>query len=460
MSDSRSAFYLVSHENSERISNVIKKLSNHRRLKWLKDILAGIHPNSLAFLWSSFDSSEKELIIGLLPIETRAEFLAELEEEERGDIFKSKNTDWIAQHLTVLEADDIVDILKGLSSREADFIIKKFDADYSTKLKELLQYPEETAGALMSSDFLAVNENARIDSIVRQFRKFVAEEDIEDIHIIYVVDREDKLKGYIPLRKLILEEQSKKAKDVLVYPSVYLTPEMDQEAVAAIFKDYDLISAAVVDENNVLLGRITIDDVVDVLDEEASEDVFRMVGLKKKEVHSDGYLSSLRSRLPWMMINLMTSAVSAIVISLFTPIINQFIMLAMFMPMIAALGGATGNQMVAMVVRGIATGDILNERLRKIILREMLTVITGSVTIGGIIGLAAFLISANKLLPIVILISVVLNMSLATLIGFGYPLMLRFLKKDPALGSSILVAATTDMMGFFIFLALASKYLS
>jgi magnesium transporter len=460
MSESRSAFYLVSHENSERISGVIKRLSNHRRIKWLKDILSGIHPNSLAFLWSSFDTAEKELIIGLLSIETRAEFLAELEEDERADIFKSKNTDWIAQHLTELEADDIVDILKGLSSREADFIIKKFDADYSNKLKDLLQYPEETAGALMNSDFLAVNENARIDTIVRQFRKFVAKVDIEDIHIIYVVDKEDKLKGYIPLRKLILEEQSKKAKDVLVYPSVYLTPEMDQEAVAAIFKDYDLISAAVVDENQMLLGRITIDDVVDVLDEEASEDVFRMVGLKKKEVHSDSYLNSLRSRLPWMMINLVTSGVSAMVVSFFMPVINQFIMLAMFMPMIAALGGATGNQMVAMVVRGIATGEILNERLRKIILREMLTVITGSIGIGIIIGFVAFIVSTNKLLPFVILVSVVLNMSLATLIGFGYPLLLRLFKKDPALGSSILVAATTDMMGFLIFLALASKYLS
>lgn len=459
MSDSRAAFYLVSHENSERVSRIIKNLVQQQRLSWLQNILAGIHPNSMASLWSSFDDLEKETIVSSMSIENRAEFLAELNAEERSEIFESKNTDWIAQHLTELEADDIVDILKGLTTKEADFIIKKFDSDYSEKIKDLIQYPEETAGALMSSDFLAVNERARLDNIVRQFRKFVAEEDIEDIHIIYVVNNENKLKGYIPLRKLILEDQSKLAKDIMSNASVYLTPEMDQEAVAAIFKDYDLLSAAVVDEENLLLGRITIDDVIDVLDEEASEDVFRMVGLNKKEAHTDTYLYSLKNRLPWMFINLFTSALSALVISVFMPIIDKYILLAMFMPMVAALGGATGNQMVAMVVRGIATGEILHERLRKIVFKEMLTVTTGSLTVGTIIGSAAYFIAANTALSLVLLVSVFLSMSLATLIGFGYPLMLRYLKKDPALGSSILVAATTDMMGFFIFLGLANKFL-
>ena len=200
MSDSRAAFYLVSHENSERFQDN-KKPGSATETELASKILAGIHPNSMASLWSSFDNLEKETIVSSLSIENRAEFLAELNAEERSEIFESKNTDWIAQHLTELEADDIVDILKGLTTKEADFIIKKFDSDYSEKIKDLIQYPEETAGALMSSDFLAVNERARLDNIVRQFRKFVAEEDIEDMHIIYVVNNENKLKGYIPLRK-------------------------------------------------------------------------------------------------------------------------------------------------------------------------------------------------------------------------------------------------------------------
>ena len=220
---------------------------------------------------------------------------------------------------------------------------------------------------------------------------------------------------------------------------------MDQEAVAAIFKDYDLLSAAVVDEENLLLGRITIDDVIDVLDEEASEDVFRMVGLNKKEAHTDTCLYSLKNN-SWMFINLFTSALSALVISVFMPIIDKYILLAMFMPMVAALGGATGNQMVAMVVRGIATGEMLHERLRKIVFKEMLTVTTGSLTVGTIIGSAAYFIAANTTLSLVLLVSVFLVCHWRRIIGFGYPLMLRYL--DPALGSSILVAATTDMMGF------------
>ena len=367
-----------------------------------------------------------------------------------------RHTNWIIERLEELESDDVVDILKELPAKKFDFIIKKFDKSYLRKIKELIKYPEKTAGSLMSADFLAVNKNASLTNIIKRFRRF-KEEEIENIQFVYVADQHNYLLGYIPLRRLILKKGSQMAKDIMIPIPFKVTPFMDQEEVAKIFKDYDLITLPVVDERGTLLGKITIDDVVDVLEEEASEDVFKMMGLSTEKKITSIFLS-LKSRFPWMLINLITTAIAAFVIDAFNPTIQKFIILAAFMPMVAALGGATGNQMVAIIIRGITVGLHLKQ-VWGILMRELSAVFLGSLLIGILITIFSFQTHGNSVFGLLISSSLVLNMLFATIIGAAIPLFLKFFKFDPAMGSSVLVAACTDIIGFLIFLSIAAYVL-
>ena len=453
-------YLVISDENFDKVKSVIKRAISRRRSKTLENILSMLHPTGLSSLWPFFSDTERTFLLDHLDEETSAELLSELDNPDRTEIIRAKDTDWIVDRLEELETDDIVDILKGLSQWEANFIIRRFKNDYSQQIKELMRYPEETAGALMSSDFLAVSENAKTESIIKQFRKIVEKDQIADIHFIYVVNRKNELQGYIPLRKLILEDSKLKAREIMSSTPVTVTPDMDQETVAEIFRDYNLITIPVTNDDGVLLGRITVDDIVDVVEKEASEDVYMMVGLGKDDSLSNSVATSLKSRMPWMFVNLFTSSLSALVIYFFTNIIEKFTILAAFMPMVAAIGGATGNQMVAMIVRGLALKELHWPQVRSILTREVTAVFFGALVIGSIIGFGAFYIKEEYILGFVVSISLIINMVIATLIGAGIPLVLKLFRLDPAMGSSILVAAVTDMVGFFIFLCLATKIMT
>ena len=457
----KSRFLLVSEDNQKRIIETLKSLIQRSNQNFLKQVLSRLHPTDIANLWDFFDPKEQDFLLSLLGVEASADLLSELGVNQRSEIFKTRNTEWIIHHLAELETDDVVDILKELPTGEANFIIRKFDEEYSKKIKTLIKYPEETAGSLMSSDFFAVNENARIDEIIEKFREFNKTEEIEHLQFIYVVDKNDHLLGYIPLRKLILEKASKKAKDIMKPAPVLITPLMDQEQVAKIFKNHKLISLPVIDEKGVLLGRITIDDIVDVLEKEASEDVFKMVGLNTEKSIANNVFHSLKSRLPWMFINLGTTALSALVISHFQTTLEKYIILAVFMPMIAALGGATGNQMVTMIVRGLAVGEIHLRQVRSFLTKEFGTVLIGSFMIAAVMSLFAHQIYEQSGLDFIFLVSgaLIFNMICATTIGTAIPLVLKLFKLDPATGSSILVTTLTDIVGFYIFLGFASIFL-
>ncbi len=453
-------FIPVTPENQQRIVKLVKKLIGRRKSIWLKGLLEKLHESDLAHIWNLFDDAERSHLLNSLDHEKSAGVLSELDSQHRTDILKSKNTEWILDRLEELDPDDLVDILKELSSWEADFIIRRFDKAFSQKIKELLKYQEETAGALMTSDFFAVSQNATVETVITQFRQEATQNELEDLHFIYVVDSQNHLLGYIPLRKLILEKPQKKVKDLMKPPPVRVSPNMDQEEVAALFRKYDLISVPVVnDVDNILLGRITIDDIVDVLEEEASEDVFHMFGLHKGEKITNGVFISLRHRLPWMLINIATTSLAAIIIGFYKGLIEELVLLAMFMPMVAALGGATGNQMVAMVVRGLAVGQMHWKHVRWILFRDISAVVLGAIIVGSGIGLVAETVFHNGMFGLVVALALLLNMVFATIVGAAIPFGLKFFNMDPAYGSSILVAALTDMMGFLIFLGLASKIL-
>ncbi len=460
MPDSVNYNYIyITRENKDRVVRIFQYLIKRKRARWLRLILEHIHAASLADIWEFFDDIEKDIIISMLDVENSADLLSELEKHERIEILEQKNYKWLAERVEELDPDDAVDILKDLQDDDAQHVLKHFDLEYSQKIKELMQYPEETAGALMSSDFITAYASATVDSIIKSFQKVAKEDDLEDYHFVYVVDKKNQLMGYIPIRKLILESPKKKAKDIMKEVDIAVHHRMDQEEVARIFRDYNLLALPVVDDDGILVGKITIDDVVDVIEREASEDAYRLVGLNKQERISNSIITSFRHRFPWMMINLLTTSLGAIVVGLFQGVLEQYVLLAVFMPMVAALGGATGNQMVTMIVRGLAIGELHFRQVRWILFREIIAVAAGALVIGLLVAMGTLFFQKGISLGLVVALALLLNMVFATIVGAGIPLALRFFKQDPAFGSSILVSASTDILGFFIFLWLAGHIL-
>jgi magnesium transporter len=452
-------YHLLTKDNYQRIVVLLRKLGETRRFTLLKRALHALHPTSLALLWDSFDEAEREIILGQLSSDYTAEFLTEIGTDARTAIFRSKDTAWIFDRLEELETDDIATILRDLDSRDTNFILRRFDKNYTEKIQEILKYPEASAGAIMTSDFLAVSRQATVKSIVSQFQKMVKSDRLEDLQFTFVVDRENKFLGYIPLRKLILEKSSRKAHEIMQPAQVMIRPEQDQEAVAQIFKDYNLLSLPVVDSRGILLGHITVDDVVDVLEEEATEDILRLGGVTQDSPHAQPLARMARGRLPWLAINLGTQVLAAWVVTFFDETLSKVILLAPLMTVIGGQGGNATMQSVTVVVRSLALGQINSENVGKVILKEIGVCFLNGFAI-GIVSAAVVLVYSQKLLLAgCMFFGMLLNMLVAGIVGALLPLGLRAVKIDPALASGPIATTFTDICGFSVFLGTATFFL-
>jgi magnesium transporter len=452
-------FHRLTKESYPRLMALIRKLCESRRFMLLKRALHALHPTSLALLWDSFDESEREIILSQLTSEYAAEFLTELGSDERTAIFRSKDTAWIFDRLEELETDDIAGILRDLSPRDTNFILRRFDKNYTGKIQEILKYPEDSAGALMTSDFLAVSRQATVKSIVSQFQKLVKHDQLEDLQFTFVVDRDNKFLGYIPLRKLILEKSSRKAQDIMQPAQVMVNPAEDQEAVAQIFKDYNLLSLPVVDSRGILLGQITVDDVVDVLEEEATEDILRLGGVTQDAPHAQSLGSMARGRLPWLGINLGTQVFAAWVVTFFDDTLSKVILLAPLMTIIGGQGGNATMQSVTVVVRSLALGQVNSQNAGRVILKEIGVCSLNGTLIGSVAALVVFAYTQKILLSACIFIGMVCNTFVAGVVGAMLPLGLKAIKIDPALASGPIATTFTDICGFSVFLGIATMLL-
>lgn len=456
MAETSTQYLYITEENREKVIRTLKKLIFQRRTKWLGELLGSINPYNLALLWEAFSENEQEIILSQLSQESSADLLTELGEHHRSEIFRSKNTEWILHRLEELDSDDIVDILKSLDTREASFIMRSFEHKYSEKIKHLLNYREETAGSLMTIEFLAVRESARVESIVKQFRRIVEREKLEDIHFIYVVDRQFQLLGYIPLRALILQDPDKIAREIMKPPLITVTPDVDQEEVARIFREYDLISLPVVDETYKLIGRITVDDVVDVLTEEASEDILRLGGVHQDEDISTPAIHSVRKRLPWLVINLTMQAVSAWIVTFFEPTLAALVLLAPLMTIVSGQGGNAAVQSISVIVRSLAMGTLNSANALRTVGRQAVIGLLTGMSNGLLIGTAVYFYTGKPVLSAILFGAMTANMFLAGLVGTLIPLTLKKSNVDPALASGPLVTTITDIFGFTSFLGLST----
>lgn len=435
----------------------IKKLLESKQFNKIKKILSELHPADIVYYINRLDSDNQILLFAMLDESTASDVLSDLHDDVRELIIESINTNRLTKIIDEMESDDAADIISELDEDDTKKILESIDLEDSENIRKLLKYDEESAGGLMQTEIIAVSAQSKRDKLIEDIRK--NREKVENIHYVYVVDECNRLLGLLEIASLLFANENDTAKDLVEDDIFYVRFDEDQEQVANIFRKYDLISLPVVDYENHLLGRITVDDVIDVIDEEASEDAYKMVGLDSDDKVFTSPLESVKKRLPWLVLNLFTAILVSTVVGFFQGSIEKLSVLAVLMPIVAGLGGNAGIQTLTVITRGIAMGEMTLQNTWKAITKEVSVGLVNGILIGASASLVAYLLKGDIRIGIVLGVAMIINMFVAGLMGSLIPVIMRSLKIDPALASSIIITMLTDICGYASFLGLATIFL-
>ncbi len=423
------------------------------------DLFSRLHPADIADLIEHLEEEEKILLFALLDVEKASDVILELSDVSREQILGEISDKKLTEIVDEMESDDAADLIAGLSEAQAKTVLEGIEPEDSEDLRQLLKYEEDIAGGIMQSELVCVQEGATIRDAMQAVIKASESEEIENIYNVFIVDRENRLIGTVSLQRLITAKPNTPVSKCMDGNIPSVNVDVDQEEVARMFEKYDLVSLPVVDYENRLLGRITVDDAVDVIQEETSEDIYRIAGLNEDDSVFNKPGQSVKKRLPWLYLNLLTALVSVIVIGFFEDTIKVMVVLAVFMPVVAGLGGNAGAQSIALIVRGLALGELTFENSKKVLYKQIAVGIANGVSVGIIAGIIAYFWKGIPILGVVLGLAMVLNVFVGTLAGTLIPLSLKRLKMDPALCSNMFVTALTDAFGFLSFLGLATMLL-
>jgi magnesium transporter len=419
----------------------------------LKREVDDLHQSELGDLLEALHPEQRRALVELLGADFDFSALTEVDEAIRRDIVDNLPNEQIAQGVQDLDSDDAVYILEDLEKEDQDEILSQLPFTERIRLRRSLDYPEETAGRRMQTEFVAVPPFWTIGQTIDYMRE---DNNLPDrFSQIFVIDPSFKLLGAIDLDQILRTKRSIKVEEVMHETRHAIPATMDQEEAAREFEQYDLLSAAVVDENERLVGVLTIDDVVDVIQQEAEEDLLRMGGVGDEEL-SDSILSTSRSRVPWLLVNLLTAFLAASVIGLFDRTIEHIVALAVLMPIVAGMGGNAGSQTMTVSVRALATKSLDIHNAARIIRREAGVGILNGMLFGCAIGIVAGIWFQDIHIGGIIATAMCLNMLAAALAGILIPLVLDKFGADPAVSSAVFVTAVTDIVGFFAFLGIAT----
>ncbi len=419
----------------------------------LKRDVTTLHSSELGDLLEALLPEQRRELVRLLGTDFDFGALTEVDEAIRLDIVDNLPNAQIAQAVQELDSDDAVYILEDLDQEDQDEILSQLPFTERIRLRRALDYPEETAGRRMQTEFVAVPPFWTVGQTIDYMRE---DKNLPDrFSQVFVIDPTFKLLGAVDLDQILRTKRAVKIQDVMHETRHAIPATMDQEEAAREFEQYDLLSAAVVDENDRLVGVLTIDDVVDVIQEEAEEDLMRMGGVGDEEL-SDSVLSTSRSRVPWLLVNLVTAFLTASVISLFDRTIEHIVALAVLMPIVAGMGGNAGSQTMTVTVRALATKDLDIYNAWRVIRRELGVGLINGTVFAILIGVVAGTWFGNANIGGIIAAAMVINMFAAALAGILIPLALDRLGIDPAVASAVFVTAVTDVVGFFAFLGLAT----
>ena len=416
---------------------------------------ASLHPADLAELLNILPRPElRRRVFATLDPGMAATVIARVSPATRGDILESLSVEQVRRIVEELDSDEAADLLESIPKERAQAVLQGLTGSVAARIQQLLKYPPDTAGGLMKSEYTAVLEGATVEEAIEIVRTLA--EAVADIHNVLVVDHRFHLLGVLPLARLILARAGETVDAVMDRQVIAVTVDTDQEEVARLFRKYDLVSLPVTDPRGALLGRITVDDVVDVLEEEANEDFSKLSGLGEEEPLFDTPLRAIRRRLPWLGLNLITTSLSASVIGLFQGTIQSMALAAALMTIVAAQGGNAGVQTLTVMVRGMALGKVSMAQARGILIKELAVACGNGVALGIAAGVVTYVLHGQPLLATVLGLALAVNFLIAALVGSLIPLILRALRADPAVASSVFVTACTDMCGFLAFLGLLS----
>jgi len=423
----------------------------------LVDLLEPLHAADIADLLEQMRPTERRILLSLWGREIDGEILSEIDESIREEVIASLSPEVLAEAVRELDSDDVVDILEDLEEPAQGRILDALEAEDRAAVEQSLAYPEYSAGRLMQREVVTAPVHWTVGEAIDFLR---AEEWLPDqfYHVILVDPRMMPV-GYVTLGRILSHRRDVRLAEIVedTFRTIRAT-EPDSE-VAYIFNQYHLISCPVVDEGGRLVGVITIDDAMAVLDEEHEEDVLRLAGVGDDASVNDGAVATARQRLPWLVINLFTASLSAMVISQFEATIAALVALAALMPIVASTGGIAGTQSLAVAVRGLATRSLTSANARRVILRELGAGMLNGLGLSLILGFAGWLIFSDLMLGVVLGLAMICNQVVAALGGVLVPLTLNRLKFDPALASGTFVTTLTDVMGFFAFLGFATLFL-
>lgn len=422
-----------------------------------KRLIAPLHPTDIARLLDGLEKAEIVWVFRLLDKDVAAAVLLELDERLRELLVSSVSSVELVQLVKEMETDDATDIVSELSPQEAKQVLEGINKDEAKEVKKLLTYAEDTAGGKMQAELVSVRLDATVRDAIEEVRR--KSKEVGNISSVFVVDLEGKFAGTVSLNQLILAEEGAPISTITDTRAMKVTTDVDQEKVAKIFQRYDLLSMPVTDMENRLVGRITIDDVVDVIEEEILEDFYRIASLNTEERVMDPPRRSFSMRAPWLLINLGTAFMAAAVVKVFESTIDRLVILAVFMPIVAGMGGNAATQTIAVVVRGLALGELPHDSAKKLLVKEVLVGLANGIVTGIVAMAAAYILGANPLVGLLLFLAMTVNLMIAGFSGTVIPLVLRWWGSDPALASSILVTTCTDVGGFFSFLGLAAVFI-
>ncbi len=437
--------------------DLVESLVHKQNLVSLQKKLDELHPADVAYILESLPLNDRLLVWDLVKAERDGEILLEVSDAVRETLIASMDSEELFAAAENLDTDEIADLAPDLPHDVMQDLLQSLDAQNRAQLQSALGYPEGTVGALMDFDMVTIREDISLEVVLRYLRRVGELPDQTDK--LFVIDRDKKLIGVLPLKRLLLHDPDVSVASVMVDDPITLHADEEADQAAQAFERYDLVSAPVIDKDDLLIGRVTVDAVVDFIREESDSDMLSMAGFKEEEDLFATVWKSVQNRWAWLAINLVTAFVASRVIGLFEGTIQQLVALAALMPIIAGIGGNSGNQTITMIVRALAFGQIHPGNARKLLLKEIGVSLLNGAVWGTVVGIFAYILYNNIALGFVMTGAMILNLLLAAVMGVMIPLLMHKMGRDPAVGSSVLITAITDSGGFFIFLGLATLFL-
>lgn len=416
-----------------------------------------IHPADFLDALESYDG-DPTAIVRRLPDAYVALLVEQADDDEKYDLYSLFPETRREHILSEMSSDELVDLLGIVDDDIREQIMQKLNKEDAAEVKELLRYGEETAGGIMATEFISIREGMTVSQTIEYLRQEAPNS--ETPYYIYVLDEAEKLRGVVSLRDLITTDSGEYIKNIMNEKVLSVPVDMDQEEVGLFFEKYGYMVVPVVDAEDVMLGIITADDIVGIITEEHTQDMYRMAGLDEDESVDSSVFDSIKSRLPWLLVNMVTAIIASSMVRIFEGTLAQVVALATFMPIVAGMGGNAGAQSLTLIVRSIALGELSMENAKHVLIKELKVGFINGIVIGLLMAVLGYIFEGNFYFALVIGLALFLNLLVASISGYFVPVTLKKLNIDPALASSIFVTTFTDTLGFFFFLGLATMMMA